>query len=184
MSSCCARSGGKAIEDELRERLRKVEALLFGATTAGEREAAGAAAERLKAKLAEASRPDAPVEMKFTMPDQWSARLFIALCRRYGFRPFRYARQRSTTIMVKAPRRLFDAVVWRQFSDVHADLWTHFEGTTERARSRADRTAVGAGLQAANFGCAASGFQFQASSSCRRSLVVRPETIRSSTSVR
>ena len=28
-----------AIEDELRERLRKVEALLFGATTAGEREA-------------------------------------------------------------------------------------------------------------------------------------------------
>ena len=38
-----------AIEDELRERLRKVEALFFGATTAGEREAAGAAAERLKA---------------------------------------------------------------------------------------------------------------------------------------
>jgi hypothetical protein len=70
--------------------------------------------------------------MKFTMPDQWSARLFIALCRRYGFRPFRYERQRSTTIMVKAPRRLFDAVVWRQFSDVRTDLWTYFEQTTER----------------------------------------------------
>ena len=54
------------IEDELRERLRKVEALLFGATTVGEREAAGAAAERLNAKLAEASRLDPPVEMKFT----------------------------------------------------------------------------------------------------------------------
>ena len=39
---------------------------------------------------------------------------------------------RSTTIMVKAPRRLFDAVVWRQFSDVHTDLWTYFEQTTER----------------------------------------------------
>ena len=75
-----------------------MEALFFGATTAGEREAASAAAERLKAKLAEASRIDPPVEMKFTMPDQWSARLFIALCRRYGFRPFRYARQRNTTI--------------------------------------------------------------------------------------
>ena len=35
-----------AIEDELRERLRKVEALFFGATTAREREAASAAAER------------------------------------------------------------------------------------------------------------------------------------------
>ena len=72
--------------------LRKVEALFFGATTAGEREAAGAAAERLKAKLDEASRSDPLIEMKFTMPDQWSVRLFIALCRRYGFRPFRFAR--------------------------------------------------------------------------------------------
>jgi hypothetical protein len=121
-----------SIEDQLRERLRKVEALFFGAATIGERDAAGAAAERLRAKLDEASRRDPPVEMKFSMPDQWSARLFIALCRRYGFKPFRYARQRSTTIMVKAPRRFFDAVVWRQFSDVHTDLWRYFEETTER----------------------------------------------------
>ena len=41
------------IEDQLRERLKKVEALYFGATTAGEREAA---AERLKARLEEACR--------------------------------------------------------------------------------------------------------------------------------
>lgn len=120
------------IEDQLRERLRKVEALFFGAATAGEREAAGAAAERLKAKLDEASRRDPPIEMKFTLPDQWSVRLFIALCRRYGVRPYRYPRQRSTTIMVRAPRRFFDDVVWRQFSDVHTDLWIYFEKTTER----------------------------------------------------
>ena len=37
------------IEEQLRERLKKVEALYFGATTAGERDAAEAAAERLKA---------------------------------------------------------------------------------------------------------------------------------------
>ncbi len=121
-----------SIEDQLRERLRKVEALFLGAATVGERDAADAAAERLRAKLEEASRSDPPVEMKFSMDDRWSAQLFIALCRRYGFKPFRYARQRSTTIMVKAPRRLFDAVVWRQFSDVHADLWLYFEQTTER----------------------------------------------------
>jgi hypothetical protein len=132
MASFFSRSDAMLIEDQLRERLRKVEALLFGATTAGEREAAGAAAERLKAKLDEASRRDPPIEMKFTMPDQWSVRLFIALCRRYGFRPYRYARQRSTTIMVRAPRHLFDAVVWRQFSDLHTDLWLYFEQTTEK----------------------------------------------------
>ncbi len=120
------------IEDQLRERLRKVEALFFGAATAGEREAAGAAAGRLKAKLDEASRRDPPVELKFTVPDTWSARLFIALCRRYGFDPFRYARQRSTTIMVRAPRRLFEEVVWRQFNELHADLWAYLEETTER----------------------------------------------------
>ena len=44
----------------------------------------------------------------------------------------RYARQRRTTIMVRAPRRFFDTVVWRQFSDVHTDLWIHFQQTTER----------------------------------------------------
>ena len=88
------------IEDQLRERLTKVEALFFGATTAGERAAASAAAERLKAKLDEVGRVDPPVELKFTVPDTWSARLFIALCRRYGFDPFRYSRQRHTTIMV------------------------------------------------------------------------------------
>jgi hypothetical protein len=121
-----------AIEDELRERLRKVEALFLGAATAGERDAAGAAAERLKAKLREASRSDPPVELKFTISDHWSRRLFIALCRRYGFSPFRYARQRTTTIMVKAPRRLFEEVVWRQFNTLHADLWTYLEQTTER----------------------------------------------------
>ena len=120
------------IEDQLRERLRKVEALYFGATSAGEREAASAAAERLKAKLDEASQLDPPVEMKFSLPDEWSVQLFIALCRRYGVRPFRYARQRRTTIMVRAPRRFFDTVVWRQFSDVQTDLWIHFQQTTER----------------------------------------------------
>jgi hypothetical protein len=32
---------------------------------------------------------DPAVEKKFSLPDQWSVRLFIALCRRYGIRPFR-----------------------------------------------------------------------------------------------
>jgi hypothetical protein len=125
-------NGGMLIEEQLRERLRKVESLFFGATSAGEREAASAATGRLKAKLDEIGRRDPPEEMKFRLPDQWSVRLFIALCRRYGLRPYRYPRQRNTTILVRAPRHFFDAVVWRQFSEVHTDLWIHFEQTTER----------------------------------------------------
>ena len=92
-----------SIEAQLRERLRKAEALHAGAATAGERNAAGAAIERLRARLAETSRADPPVEIKFTFPDSWAVRLFTALCRRYGFEPYRYSGQRRTTLMVKAP---------------------------------------------------------------------------------
>jgi hypothetical protein len=119
-------------EEQLRERLRKVEALYFGATNSGEREAASAAVERLKAKLEETARLDPPTEMQFRMPDAWSARLFIALCRRYGLRPFRYPRQRRLTLMVRAPKRFFENVVWQQFTELHTDLWDYFEQTTER----------------------------------------------------
>ena len=81
------------IEDQLRsakERLRRC----IRRGYRGRRDAAEAAAERLKAKLEEVSRRDPPIEMKFSLPDQWSVRLFIALCRRYGIGPFRYPRQR------------------------------------------------------------------------------------------
>ena len=120
------------IQEQLREKIEKAEALYFGAGTAGERDAAEAASARLKAKLAEISRQDPPVEMQFSMPDPWAVRLFVALCRRYGIRPYRYPRQRRTTIMVRASRGFFDAVVWRQFAEMHSDLWAHFEETTDR----------------------------------------------------
>jgi hypothetical protein len=127
-----ARDSAMGIEEQLRDKLEKVEALYFGAGTAGERTAAEAAIERLRARLAEISRQDPPVEMQFSMPDPWAVRLFVALCRRYGIRPYRYPRQRRTTIMVRAPRAFFETVVWRQFSDMHTDLWLHFEETTDR----------------------------------------------------
>jgi hypothetical protein len=119
------------IENKLRERLRKAEALFFGAATAGERVAAGAAMGRLRARLEEAAEADPPVEVRYSLPDAWSKKLFIALCRRYGFKPYRYARQRHTTLMVKAPRRLFEQVVWSQFLALHEDLELYLAQTTE-----------------------------------------------------
>ena len=118
------------IEDQLRDKLRKVEALLAGAATNGERDAAAAAVERLKEQLKKTRDADPLVELQFTMPDLWSVRLFVALCRRYGFRPYRYRRQRRTTVMVRAAKQAFDQVVWRQFTDLHADLQAYLERTT------------------------------------------------------
>jgi hypothetical protein len=47
---------------QLREKLRKIEALFGGAKTAGERAAAGAAAERIKARLLEAETREPAIE--------------------------------------------------------------------------------------------------------------------------
>lgn len=75
-------------EAELLEKLRKIEALHAGATSDGEREAARAAAERIRARLAEARVHEADIVMVYTLPDPWTRKLFVALCRRYGLRPF------------------------------------------------------------------------------------------------
>jgi hypothetical protein len=92
-------------ESQLCEKLRKIEALFAGAGTAGERLAAEAALERVRARLGELSRQDPSIEMQFSMPDQWSRHLFLALCRRYGLKPYRYYRQRRNTVMIRAPKR-------------------------------------------------------------------------------
>lgn len=70
--------------------------------------------------------------MKLGLPDRWSVKLFIALCRRYGIQPYRYPRQHATTVMVRAPRGFFDTVLWPQFSGLHADMSLYFEQTTEQ----------------------------------------------------
>jgi hypothetical protein len=111
----------------LREKLRKIEALFVAAGTAGERLAAEAALERMRAKLAELEGRDPPIELQFSLPDQWSRHLFVALCRRYGLKPYRYPRQRRTTIMVRAPRGFAEQVLWREFRELDAELQTHLQ---------------------------------------------------------
>ena len=87
-------------DEQLREKLAKVEALFRQAGSPGERAAAGAAAERLGGRLADADRDGGPEnELQFSLPDLWLVRLFVAVCRKHGLRPFRYTRQRRTTVM-------------------------------------------------------------------------------------
>lgn len=119
-------------EAELRDRLRKIEALFAGAGTAGERMAADAARARVQARLAELERRDPPVEMQFSMPDQWSRRLFVALCRRYGLKPYRYRRQRLTTVVLRVPRGFIDQVLWPEFTELNRALRVFLDEVTER----------------------------------------------------
>ena len=119
-------------EMHLREKLRKIEALFAGAGTAGERDAAEAALQRVRARLVELERKDLPVEMQFSLGDQWSRKLFLALCRRYGLGPYRLYRQRVTTVMLKVPRAFVDQVLWPEFQELDAALAQYLNEVTNR----------------------------------------------------
>jgi hypothetical protein len=117
-------------EQQLREKLRKIAALYEGASTAGERDAAAAAIARLKAALA--AVPESPVEIRFVIPDPWQRRLFTALCRRYSLQPYRYTRQRRTTMIVSAPRSFVDKTLWPEYQQLQATLQEYLNEVTER----------------------------------------------------
>ncbi len=122
-------------EQQLREKLRKITALFEGAKTAGERQAAAAALERIRQALQASDRQQAPpplVELKFTMADQWQRRLFTALCRRYGFEPYRYKRQRHMTIMIRAPRDFVKQVLWPEYEDLQSALHDYLSEATDQ----------------------------------------------------
>ena len=59
-------------EGELIQQLRRVENLFAGAATAGEREAAANAADRIRRRLKEVQVNDPPIEQKFRLTDVWS----------------------------------------------------------------------------------------------------------------
>ena len=120
------------VSEELRLKLRKIEALFEGAGTLGERDAAGAALERLKTKLAQASKEGASLEYTFTLSDQWSRQLFIALCRRYSLSPYRYARQRHTTVMVRGPEAFIDGVLWPHYQALSKELQQYLDDATAK----------------------------------------------------
>jgi len=119
-------------EEQLRERLRKISALFEGATTIGERHAAAAAIERVKKALGGALKAEQPVEYQFTLPDRWQRRLFSALCRRYGLEPYRYKRQRYTTVMVRVPRSFVEKTLWPEYEELRAALDDYLNNATER----------------------------------------------------
>jgi hypothetical protein len=123
---------GMDAEQKLRERMRKIALLYEGAATAGERAAAAEALSRLQRSLDEVARTERAVEYKFSLSDGWQRRLFMALCRRYGLEPYRYKRQRRTTVMVRAPKSFIEATLWPEYLDLRRALDEYLFEATER----------------------------------------------------
>ena len=113
-------------ETQIREKLAKIKALFAGATTPGERQAAQAAIDRLQQRIDGIPQagpvPDPPVEFRFSLANPWSLRLFLALCRSKGYRPYRHPRMRRTSVCVKIGKVAVNTGLWPEYLEMNTVL--------------------------------------------------------------
>jgi hypothetical protein len=119
-------------EVRLIEKLRLIEALYAGATTTGEKLAAEAARDRILERLRSVEREAPPIEYRFTMGDMWARKVFVALLRRYGLRPYRYKGQRYTTVMARVSTRFVEETLWPEFEELSETLQAYLSEVTDR----------------------------------------------------
>jgi len=117
-------------------KLRRIEALFAGATTDGEKNAAGRARGRILERLRVWEREDPPVEYRFSMADMWSRKVFVALLRRYGISPYRYRGQRHTTVVARVSKRFVDETLWPEFKELSETLEGYLAEVTDRVVHR------------------------------------------------
>lgn len=124
-------------EATLIAKLRRIEALHAGAATPGERVAASHARQRILDRLREVQRTEARVEYRLSLPDPWEQRLFIALLRRYGLRPYRYKRQRRSTVMLRVAPSFLQGTLWPEFEQLAGELRRYLDAVTTRVIAEA-----------------------------------------------
>jgi hypothetical protein len=111
---------------ELEDKLAKLEALFRRAGTAGEAKAAGAALDRLSKR-----KRTRQTEQGMTFSNPWSVRLFVALCRKHGVEPYRYPRQRRTTVMMRVDGALLNGTILPQFEELEKELYVYVNDLTD-----------------------------------------------------
>jgi hypothetical protein len=100
---------------DFEERIKKLMALLADTEFEGERVAAQAAIDRL-AKNVTAEAPKLhETEFRLTTSSDWQKRLLMAICHKHGLKPYRYHRQKYTTVMVRVNEGFLNRVVWPEY---------------------------------------------------------------------
>jgi hypothetical protein len=120
------------LEGTLLEKLRKIEALHAGTKVDGEREAARRAAERIRARLSELRGRERDTVLRYSLPDPWKRKLFLALCRRYELVPYREPGRRYSTVLLRAPKTFQERTLWPEFLALAAELDAHLAELTGR----------------------------------------------------
>lgn len=124
-------------ESDLIRKFKRIERLFTGAQSPGEKNAASNALDRIRERLEELKKIDPAVEYKFSLTDMWSRRLMVSLLRRYGINPYRYYRQRYTTVMAKIPKSFVDDVLVPEFEKFNTILREHIDVITTDIISKA-----------------------------------------------
>lgn len=119
-------------EQQLIDKLRRIEALFAGAATAGERDAAQEARRRIERRLREVEAADPPVELRFSLADPWHRRVFVALARRYELSPYRYPGQHRSSVMLRVSRRFLDETLWPEYQQIAETLNMYLDEVTRR----------------------------------------------------
>lgn len=117
-------------EQRLKEKLRAIEALAAGTTNDGERDAATRARDRILERLAEVMA-ETPIEWQFTV-DSYMRQLLIALARRYDLKPYRYRRQRYSSLVIRAPERFLKETFLPEYERMGEVLAAHLTELTKR----------------------------------------------------
>ncbi len=123
-------------ESKLIEKLRLIEAIFAEASFEGEKVAPEKAKQRIMARLKQWEKEDPPVEFKFTMGDIWARKVFVALLRRYGIKPYRHHGQRYTTVMAKTSKRFVDETLWPEYQEISETLHVYLSDVTDRVVSQ------------------------------------------------
>jgi len=117
---------------KLREKLKKIEILFSKSTFDGEKDAAIEAIKKIKNRLNKYEQQEKAVEYRFSIQERWSRQLFVALCRRYSLEPYRYCRQRVSSLIVKAPPGFINDVLSPEFQALNGALTMYLNEITEK----------------------------------------------------
>jgi hypothetical protein len=95
---------------DLTDKIRKIEALIAGAASEGERSAAIFAKKRLQDKI-----QAQPIEYRVSLESRSKKKLFQAMCYKHGLSTYKYKGQKYTTAMVRVSKLFMDEVLWPEF---------------------------------------------------------------------
>jgi len=101
---------------DIADKIRKIEALIAGAKSDGERQAAEFAKQRLQEKIT-----PQPIEYTVRLHSRWEKKLFVAICKKHGLQTYRYARQKYTTAMIRIAEPFMNSVLlleYKKYADI------------------------------------------------------------------